>query len=60
LPFQTARLRQGRVHTPSSWKHFVEIFEGVPLAFSWRQGGTLVLPAIAHALIDGYRDTLMQ
>jgi hypothetical protein len=38
---------------------FVELFEGVPLSFSWRQGGTLVLPAIAHALIDAYRDALI-
>lgn len=38
---------------------FVEILEGIPLSFCWRQGGTLVLPAIAHALIDAYRDALM-
>jgi hypothetical protein len=37
----------------------VEILEGIPLSFSWRQGGTLVMPAIAHALIDAYRDALM-
>jgi hypothetical protein len=37
----------------------VEILEGIPLSFCWRQGGTLVLPAIAHSLIDAYRDALM-
>jgi membrane protease YdiL (CAAX protease family) len=37
----------------------VEILEGIPLSFCWRQGGTLVLPAIAHAMIDAYRDALV-
>ncbi|NJM40656.1 MAG: CPBP family intramembrane metalloprotease [Anaerolineae bacterium] len=29
---------------------------GVPSSFSWRQSGTLVLPALAHALIDAYSE----
>jgi membrane protease YdiL (CAAX protease family) len=32
---------------------------GVPLSFCWRKGGTLVLPAAAHALIDAYRNTVL-
>ena len=35
------------------------ILVGVPLSFCWRQGGTLVLPALAHALIDAYRNSLL-
>ena len=32
---------------------------GVPLSFCWRRGGTLALPAAAHALIDAYRNTVL-
>jgi hypothetical protein len=32
---------------------------GVPLSFSWRQSGTLLLPALAHALIDAYRNAVL-
>jgi membrane protease YdiL (CAAX protease family) len=32
---------------------------GVPLSFCWRSSGTLVLPAIAHALIDSYRNCML-
>ena len=32
---------------------------GVPLSFCWRKGGTLVLPAAAHALVDAYRNTVL-
>jgi len=32
---------------------------GVPLSFCWRRGGTLLLPAAAHALIDAYRNTVL-
>jgi Type II CAAX prenyl endopeptidase Rce1-like len=32
---------------------------GVPLSVCWRRGGTLVLPALAHALIDAYRNALL-
>jgi hypothetical protein len=35
------------------------ILVGVPLSFCWRQSGTLVLPAAAHALIDAYRDVIL-
>ena len=31
---------------------------GVPLAISWRAGGNLALPALAHAVIDAYRNAL--
>jgi membrane protease YdiL (CAAX protease family) len=31
---------------------------GVPLSFCWRRGGTLLLPAAAHALSDCYRNML--
>jgi membrane protease YdiL (CAAX protease family) len=34
----------------------VHTLTGVPLSFCWRAGGTLVLPAAAHALIDSYRN----
>jgi membrane protease YdiL (CAAX protease family) len=33
---------------------------GVPLSICWRRSGTLLLPAAAHALIDAYRDAVMQ
>ena len=32
---------------------------GVPLSLSWRDSGTLVLPATAHALIDAYRNIIL-
>jgi hypothetical protein len=32
---------------------------GVPLSICWRRGGTLVLPALAHALIDAYRNGVL-
>jgi membrane protease YdiL (CAAX protease family) len=37
----------------------VHITVGIPLAFCWRRGGTLVMPAAAHALIDAYRNAVM-
>lgn len=37
----------------------VHTLVGVPLSFCWRASGTLVLPAVAHALIDAYRDTVL-
>jgi hypothetical protein len=37
----------------------VHTFVGVPLSFCWRQSGTLLLPAAAHALIDAYRNTIL-
>jgi membrane protease YdiL (CAAX protease family) len=37
----------------------VHMTVGIPLAFCWRRGGTLVLPAAAHALIDAYRNAVM-
>ena len=37
----------------------VHTLVGVPLSFCWRKGGTLVLPAAAHALIDAYRNTVL-
>ena len=33
---------------------------GIPLSICWRRGGTLVLPAAAHAFIDAYRDAVLQ
>jgi len=33
---------------------------GVPLSFCWRRGGTLALPAAAHAFIDAYRDAVLR
>jgi len=33
---------------------------GVPLSFCWRKNGTLLLPGVAHALLDSYRDTILQ
>lgn len=32
---------------------------GVALSFCWRKNGTLLLPGVAHALIDAYRDTIL-
>jgi hypothetical protein len=32
----------------------------MPLSFCWRRGGTLVLPAAAHAFIDAYRNAVMR
>jgi hypothetical protein len=37
----------------------VHTLVGVPLSFCWRAGGTLVLPAAAHALVDAYRNTVL-
>jgi hypothetical protein len=37
----------------------VHTLVGVPLSFCWRAGGTLALPAAAHALIDAYRNTVL-
>jgi hypothetical protein len=37
----------------------VHTLVGVPLSFCWRASGTLLLPAVAHALIDAYRNTVM-
>jgi hypothetical protein len=34
------------------------VLYGVPLAFAWRRGGTLVLPAAAPALFDAWRNAL--
>ena len=31
----------------------------VALSFCWRKNGTLLLPGVAHALIDAYRDTVL-
>jgi hypothetical protein len=36
----------------------ISVVLGVPLSFCWRRSGTLVLPAAAHALIDGYRNVI--
>ncbi|CAN5511925.1 hypothetical protein BH20VER3_BH20VER3_22430 [soil metagenome] len=36
----------------------VHTLVGVPLSFAWRTGGTLVLPAFAHTLIDAYRNVI--
>jgi len=33
---------------------------GVVLSFCWRKNGTLLLPGVAHALIDAYRDTILR
>lgn len=33
---------------------------GVLLSFAWRAGGTLLAPAVAHSLIDAYRDVLIE
>jgi hypothetical protein len=38
---------------------FAHVIIGVPLSFCWRTSGTLLLPAIAHALIDAYRNTVL-
>jgi membrane protease YdiL (CAAX protease family) len=32
---------------------------GVPLAYSWRIGGSLLVPAAAHALLDGVRNAML-
>jgi membrane protease YdiL (CAAX protease family) len=32
---------------------------GIPLAVAWRRSGSLALPAAAHAIIDGIRNTLL-
>lgn len=37
----------------------VHTLVGVPLSFCWRTGGTLVLPAAAHALVDAYRNVVI-
>jgi membrane protease YdiL (CAAX protease family) len=37
----------------------VHVPVGVFLALSWRAGGTLLWPALAHALIDAYRNAVL-
>ena len=37
----------------------VHIPIGVFLAFAWRSGGTLLVPAIVHALVDAYRNAVL-
>jgi membrane protease YdiL (CAAX protease family) len=37
----------------------VHIPIGVFLAFAWRRGGTLLLPALVHALVDAYRNAVL-
>ena len=32
---------------------------GLSLSFCWRKNGTLLLPGVAHALFDAYRDTIL-
>lgn len=36
----------------------VHVAIGVPLAICWRKSGTLLLPALAHAIIDAYRNAV--
>jgi membrane protease YdiL (CAAX protease family) len=36
----------------------IHTLTGVPLSLCWRASGTLVLPAVAHAVIDSYRNCL--
>jgi hypothetical protein len=38
----------------------IHLFSGVALSFCWRAGGTLIFPAAVHALIDAYRNAIMQ
>jgi hypothetical protein len=37
---------------------FFHMVIGVPLTLSWRVGGNLVVPAAAHALLDGVRNAM--
>jgi membrane protease YdiL (CAAX protease family) len=37
----------------------VHVLIGVPLAITWRTSGNLALPAVAHALIDAYRNVVL-
>jgi membrane protease YdiL (CAAX protease family) len=49
-------------HTWHSWAllDFALTFAlGVPLSFCWRKSGTLLLPGVAHGLIDAARDTIL-
>ena len=32
---------------------------GIPLCLSWRTGGNLLVPAAAHAALDGVRNALL-
>jgi hypothetical protein len=38
----------------------VHVAIGIPLSLSWRRGGTLALPSLAHAIIDAYRNVVTQ
>lgn len=33
---------------------------GVPLSMSWRIGGNLLVPAVAHAVLDGVRNAMLE
>lgn len=36
----------------------VHLAVGLPLSFCWRSSGSLLLPALSHALIDAYRNAI--
>jgi hypothetical protein len=36
----------------------VHLAVGVPLSLSWRIGGSLLVPAAAHALVDAVRNAM--
>ncbi len=35
------------------------LLPGIPLSLSWRIGGNLLVPAVAHSALDGVRDALL-
>jgi membrane protease YdiL (CAAX protease family) len=37
----------------------VHILIGVPMSLAWRRTGNLLVPVIAHALIDAFRNAMM-
>ena len=49
----------GRLIASAPTLIFAHVVIGVPLSFCWRTGGTLLLPAIAHAIIEAYRNVVL-
>ncbi len=36
----------------------INILLGTPMSYCWRKSGTLLLPSMAHALLDAYRNAV--
>ena len=53
------RPRRARFVAIALWFVFVHVVIGLGLTLCWRRTGTLLAPALAHALIDAVRNAIM-